>query len=86
MWVSRVGWVGRMSGGPVWVAGRELGVADVHGDHVLLHHHHVHRDEVALQCLDAVFSMDLRVAPVVLKVEQCLRLGIMTSEYALKNI
>ena len=82
MWVSRVRWVSRMVGGPVWVAGRELGVADVRGDHVLLHHHHVHRDEVALQRLDAVFSV---VAPVVLEVEQCLRLGIMTSEYALKN-
>merc|ERR1712165_592344 len=63
-----------MSGGPVWVAGRELAVADVRWDHELLGHHHVHRDEVALQRLDAVFSMVMRVAPVVLEVEQCLRL------------
>ena len=86
MWVSRVRWVGRVVGGPVWVAGRELGVADVRGDHVLLHHHHVHRDEVALQRLNAVFSVVMWVAPVVLEVEKSLRLGIMTSEYALKNI
>jgi len=63
-----------MSGGPVWVAGRELAVADVRWDHELLGHHHVHRDEVALQRLDAVFSVLMRVAPVVLEVEQCLRL------------
>ena len=75
MWVSRVRWMGGMSGGPVWVAGRELGVADVHGDHVLLHHHHVHRDEVALQRLNAVFSVVMWVAPVVLEVEKSLRLS-----------
>ena len=75
MWVSRVRWVGRMVCGPVWVAGRELGVADVRRDHVLLHHHHVHRDEVALQRLNAVFSMVMWVAPVVLEVEKCLRLS-----------
>merc|ERR1719384_896826 len=74
MWVCRVRWVGRMAGGPVWVAGRELGVADVRRDHVLLHHHHVHRDEVALQRLNAVFSVVMRVAPVVLEVEKSLRL------------
>ena len=67
--------MGGMSGGPVWVAGRELGVADVHGDHVLLHHHHVHRDEVALQRLNAVFSVVMWVAPVVLEVEKSLRLS-----------
>ena len=76
----------RRVGGPVRVAGRELAVADVRWDHELLGHHHVHRDEVALQRLDAVFSVLMRVAPVGLEVEQCLRLGIMTSEYALKNI
>ena len=75
MWVSRVRWVGRMVGGPVWVAGRELGVADVRWDHVLLHHHHVHRDEVALQRLNAVFSVVMWVAPVVLEVEKSLRLS-----------
>merc|ERR1712107_819815 len=68
MWVSRVRWVGGMVCGPVWVAGRELGVADVRQDHVLLHHHHVHRDEVALQRFNAVFSVVMWVAPVVLEV------------------
>ena len=75
MWVSRVRWVGRVVCGPVWVAGRELGVADVRGDHVLLHHHHVHRDEVALQRLNAVFSVVMWVAPVVFQVEKSLRLS-----------
>merc|ERR1712156_1015278 len=65
-------WVSRMVGGPVWVAGRELGVADVRGDHVLLHHHH--RDEVALQRLNAVFPVVMWVAPVVFQVEKSLRL------------
>merc|ERR1712158_200958 len=62
MWVSRVRWVGRMVGGPVRVAGRELGVADVRGD------------QVALQRLNAVFSMVMWVAPVVFQVEKSLRL------------
>merc|ERR1712141_477957 len=74
MRVGRVRRVSRMYGGPVRVARRELAVADVRWDHELLGHHHVHRDEVALQRLDAVFSVLMRVAPVVLEVEQCLRL------------
>merc|ERR1712141_284853 len=74
MRVGRVRRVSRMSGGPVWVARRELAVADVRWDHELLGHHHVHRDEVALQRLDAAFSVLMRVAPVVLEVGQCLRL------------
>ena len=62
-------------GCPVRVASCKLAVADVRRDHVLLHHHHVHRDEVALQRLNAVFSMVMWVAPVVLEVEKCLRLS-----------
>ena len=65
----------RRVGGPVWVAGREQGVADVRWDHELLGHHHVHRDEVALQRLNAVFSMVMWVAPVVFEVEKSLRLS-----------
>ena len=64
----------RRVGGPVRVAGRELAVADVRWDHELLGHHHVHRDEVALQRLNAVFSVVMWVAPVVFEVEKSLRL------------
>ena len=71
MRVSRV----RRSGGQVWVARRKLAVADVRWDHELLGHHHVHRDEVALQRLNAVFSVVMWVAPVVLEEEKSLRLG-----------
>ena len=65
----------RRVGGPVRVAGRELAVADVRWDHELLGHHHVHRDEVALQRLNAVFSVVMWVAPVVFEVEKSLRLS-----------
>ena len=63
-----------------WVAGCKLAVADVGRDHELLSDHDVHGDEVTLEGLDAAVAMVLFVAPVVLEVEQGLRLNItMTS-------
>merc|ERR1711972_93661 len=69
------GWVGRMwVGSPVWVARSKLGVADLCRDHELLGDHDVHGDEVTLEGLDAAVAVVLVVAPVVLQVEQGLRL------------
>ena len=63
-------------GCPVWVARSKLGVADLHRDHELLGDHDVHGDEVTLEGLDAAVAVVLVVAPVVLQVEQGLRLNI----------
>ena len=63
-------------GCPIRVAGGELAVADVSRDHELLHDHDVHGDEVTLEGLDATVAVVLRVAPVVLQVEQGLSLNI----------
>ena len=77
MRMGGVGWVGWMRVGcPVWVARSKLGVADLHRDHELLGHHDVHGDEVTLEGLDAAVAVVLVVAPVVLQVEQGLRLNI----------
>ena len=65
-----------MVGRPVRVASCELAVADVRRDHELLGDHDVHGDEVALEGLDAAVAVVLLVAPVVLQVEQGLRLNI----------
>ena len=69
-------WVGWVVGRPVRVASCELAVADVRRDHELLGDHDVHGDEVALEGLDAAVAVVLLVAPVVLQVEQGLRLNI----------
>ena len=80
MRVSGVGRVSWMVGRPVRVAGCKLAVADVGRDHELLSDHDVHGDEVTLEGLDAAVAVVLVVAPVVLEVEQGLRLNItMTS-------
>ena len=69
-----------MVGRPVGVARCKLAVADVSRDHELLSDHDVHGDEVTLEGLDAAVTVVLFVAPVVLEVEQGLRLNItMTS-------
>ena len=65
-----------MVGRPVGVARCKLAVADVRRDHELLGDHDVHGDEVTLEGLDAAVSVVLFVAPVVLEVEQGLRLNI----------
>ena len=65
-----------MVGCPVRVAGCKLAVADVRRDHELLGDHDVHGDEVALEGLDAAVAVVCFVAPVVLQVEQGLRLNI----------
>ena len=62
-----------MVGRPVRVASCELAVADVRWDHELLGDHDVHRDEVALEGFHAAGFF---VAPVILEVEQGLRLNI----------
>merc|ERR1719341_3004934 len=61
-------------GCPIRVAGCELAVADLRRDHELLSNHDVHGDEVTLEGLDATVAVVLRVAPVVLKIEQGLSL------------
>merc|ERR1719264_1458160 len=67
-------WVGWVVGRPVRVASGELAVADLGRDHELLGDHDVHGDEVTLEGLDATVAVVLRVAPVVLKIEQGLSL------------
>ena len=66
-----------MVGCPIWVAGCKLAVADLSRDHELLCDHDVHGDEVTLEGLNATVAVVLRVAPVVLEVEQGLSLNIM---------
>ena len=68
-------------GCPIRVASRELAVADLGRDHEFLCDHDVHGDEVALEGLDATVAVVLRVAPVVLKIEQGLSLNITSKDY-----
>ena len=65
-----------MVGRPFRVAGCKLAVADLRRDHELLGDHDVHGDEVTLEGLDAAVAVVLVVAPVVLEVEEGLRLNI----------
>ena len=69
-------WMSWVVGCPIRVAGCELAVADLRRDHELLGDHDVHGDEVTLEGLDATVAVVLRVAPVVLEVEQGLSLNI----------
>ena len=64
-------------GCPVRVASGKLAVADVDRDHELVADHDVHGDEVTLEGLDATVPVVLRVAPVVLQIEQGLSLLIL---------
>jgi len=68
--VGTLSWMGM--GCPVGIAGGKLVVADGGGNHVLLHHHDVHWDEVVLDGRDALGMVGC--APVLLKEESCLRL------------